>query len=170
MPPLPIDDTEMFKPEMIDGPVFDASVHLQLEMPVYVERLGVFAREPPSTVARVTGNAGSSLAFTAPFRLLSDAGVAAMREILAVHTAKKTHRSYQHRGLYHTSPFVRAMCTNASLLAFFSELVGEPVQPHHLLMDAAFANEARADDEAVVAGTADPWHFDSCTCVDYDDR
>lgn len=165
---MPVDDAGLFDIRSSDGPdipEFDPRVHLDLSVPAYSERLGDFDRIPPFDVSSVNTNRGSEFAFTAPFRLLSDEGVRVLRKVLSQLTPKKTHRSYQYRGLYYASPFVRSLCNDPSLLAHLGRLVGEPVHVHHLLMDAAFANVARENEEAVVAGTADPWHFDSCTYV-----
>lgn len=168
MLPMPVDDAGLFDIRSSDGPgipEFDPRVHLDLSVPEYSERLGDFDRIRPFDVSPVNTNRGSELAFTAPFRLLSDEGVRVLRKILSQLTPKQTHRSHQHRGLYYSSPFVRSLGNDPSLLAHLGRLVGEPVHLHHLLMDAAFANVAFENEEAVVAGTADPWHFDSCTYV-----
>uniref|UniRef100_A0A0G4GFW5 Fe2OG dioxygenase domain-containing protein n=1 Tax=Chromera velia CCMP2878 TaxID=1169474 RepID=A0A0G4GFW5_9ALVE len=156
----PIDDVSGAEPP------FDPSTHLSLETPAFVKKVDAFLAESPLTVPRVENSSGSVLAYTAPFRLLSDEGVRVMRDILRRLTPSRSYRSVQYRGLFYRSAFVRNLVTSPVLLSFLEKFTGEPVVPHLLLMDSGFVNVGKpADETAVVKGTVDPWHFDSCTYV-----
>merc|ERR1712194_540864 len=85
---------------------FDPSVHLQLEPPRQCKTLDFkdvpFPYQP-------TGEPFPGLAYTTPFRLLSDAGVKAMRAVLESNKehAKVTPRNTCVRGLGYRSQFIR---------------------------------------------------------------
>ena len=151
----------------VDEPVFDPAVHLSLRDPASVALLPEFEPVPPADVPPVDTAAGSRLAYTAPFDMLSEEGVAVAHRILLrekVH-AHRNHRNIELRGLHYRSPWMRALMNDPTLLAHFGRMAGEPVVPHMLLMGAPSANFGAAGAAPVVGATVDPWHFDSLAYV-----
>lgn len=172
MVPLPQDFFFDIATEVEGEPTFDPAVHLALELPARVALLDSFELHPlgpdGSGVPPVTSGAGSQLAFTAPFRLLSHEGVEAVKKIVLREkvNAHRSHRNFNLRGLYYRSPFMRTLATDPSLLAFLGKLIGEPVFPHFLLMNAWAVNFGEVNtNESVIEGVVDPWHFDSVSYV-----
>uniref|UniRef100_A0A7S4EZ57 Fe2OG dioxygenase domain-containing protein n=1 Tax=Chrysotila carterae TaxID=13221 RepID=A0A7S4EZ57_CHRCT len=154
-------------PAEVGEPTFDPDVHLALREPSHVALLPEFELVSPSEVPQVNSASGSRLAYTLPFDMLSPAGVQALHAVLMrekVH-AHRNHRNVELRGVYYRSPFVRALMNDASLLAHFGRLIGEPVVPHKLLMDAPSVNFGESESSSVIGSTVDPWHFDSVSYV-----
>jgi len=153
--------------ERDDEPEFDPEIHLDLRMPEHVTKLDDFSPSPPDSIPRVNSSEGSKLAFTAPFSLFSEEGVKVIHSIVMreKHKANRNHRNVELRGLYYTSPFVRQMMTNPTLLGFLEEFAGEPIWPHFLLQDSPSVNFGKATEDTVIQGVVDPWHFDSVAYV-----
>jgi len=153
--------------ERDDEPEFDPEIHLDLRMPEHVTKLDDFSPSPPDSIPRVNSSEGSKLAFTAPFSLFSEEGVKVIHSIVMreKHKANRNHRNVELRGLYYTSPFVRQMMTNPTLLGFLEEFAGEPIWPHFILQDSPSVNFGKATRDTVIQGVVDPWHFDSVAYV-----
>ena len=139
-------------------PRFDPRVHLQLEAPKWIKPLvpeGGDGREPGeiafpvpvrpaanapgATATSATADAHTvpfaGLAFTSSFRLLSDAGIRAMRGIIQRNEqfAKSNERLPKTlRGLGYLSKFVRDFTYCPEVLNFLSRMAGEPVHPHNM--------------------------------------
>jgi hypothetical protein len=81
LPPLLVDSaSELY----IDEPVFDPDIHLSLTEPDFVVLLDGFQHVPkaPQLSKPVAANGESQIAYSGPFRLLSDEGYRVLREIL----------------------------------------------------------------------------------------
>ncbi len=81
MPSLLVDpDCEIYA----DEPVFDPDIHLALTEPDFVVLLDGFQHVPkaPQLAKPVSANGESQIAYTGPFRLLSDEGYRVLRKIL----------------------------------------------------------------------------------------
>lgn len=61
------------------------------------------------------------------------------------------------RGLYYLSPFVRDFQNYRRLIDYFETLIGEPLIPHCLFMNAPHVNISLPSKKAPL----DPWHWDS---------
>jgi len=109
----------------------------------------------------VTSSSGSSLAYTAPFPVLSQAGLQAVRQIIsreeatAVQSARGSKRAL--RGLFYSSPFIRALQTSPRLLGLLATLAGEPLVPHACLSNSPQVNLSSPGSTSPV----DHWHTDS---------
>jgi hypothetical protein len=187
MLPLPPSFFEPFPFELEDEPVFDPAIHLDLVKPSEVALLHDFTLHPrevrptavpnnnnsdPMGTGGGSGGVGSPLAFTAPFKIFSDQGLMALRSIVEreKYHAYVNHRSMELRGLYYRSPFVRTLVNCPELLDFLARLIGEPVLPHMLLMNAVVVNigavgDAAAAQAEAIQGVVDPWHLDSVAYV-----
>jgi len=115
---------------------------------------------------KVNGSGTSKLAFTSSFKFLSGEGTRVIREIILRerHHAHHNHRNFELRGLYYRSPFIRALMTNEMMLDHLSQMAGEPILPHFLLMDAPSVNFGRQCD-GTDCKVVDHWHFDSVSYV-----
>ena len=167
LPPSFFDIPIVYAPEDVGEPAFDAAVHLALREPSGVALLPDFRHVATAEVPAVNSAAGSRLAYSTPFDMLSEEGVRVAHAILTrerVH-AHRNHRNCELRGLYFRSPWIRALMNDPTLLAHFGRIAGEPVVPHMLLMDAPSVNFGETDSASVVGSTVDPWHFDSVAYV-----
>lgn len=142
---------------------FNASIHLDLEFPsdislfpnfnrVYLDEYGYYGDSE-------FGLSGES------FQILSKEGVEEIHKIVMKNKkyAHRNFRNYELRGLYYLSPFIRDFMTNKELLNHFSHIIGEPVIPHLLYMDAPSVNFGEISDPVSV--NVDHWHFDSVSYV-----
>ena len=157
---------------------FDPAIHLQLEPPAYIKTLSndlvqfplpVCAAAVDETTMMVRSCSGHELPFTglaysAPFRLLSDAGVKALRDVIAAnheHAHRLQSRSTSLRGLGYRSQFVRDFNLSAEVLAHFSSIAGTPLGAHHMGMNMSHTNFGEIGDGRPV----DSWHIDSVPFV-----
>lgn len=140
-----------------DEPSFHAARHLALEMPSEFVRLSDLGYTPAEAATCAT-----DVAITAPFRVFSDAGVAAAR---AVAEQLKPYRksigerriaSYTPAGVYR-SAFLRDYCGSPALADFLTDLAGTPMAAHTLPMLQVYVNFAPED----LARAVDNWHADS---------
>ncbi|KXS15578.1 hypothetical protein M427DRAFT_56658 [Gonapodya prolifera JEL478] len=147
---------------------FDASKHLALSNPEYIVTLD-FQKVPfsPTHASFDPANPHPRLAFTAPFRVLSDEGVAVARQIMD-RQAKACPQIMQSddrtplclRGLGYTSPFIRHLNEHTSLTSHLSRLASDPVCAHPMVLNYGQINVGAVGADKPV----DAWHFDS---VDY---
>jgi len=119
---------------------------------------------------RVIGSGTSRLAFTTSFKILSDAGVQVIKNIILRERAhaNRNHRNVELRGLYYLSPFIRDLMTNEIVLDHLSKMAGEPILPHFLLMDAPsvnFGKPCNSTESDTKCKVVDHWHFDSVSYV-----
>ena len=172
--------------------LFDPAKHLQLEAPAYVKMLPTSAQlasgltagervEFPVPVtsapdesadralARRAGSGAATpftgLAYSAPFRLLSDAGVQALRSIIAANepfAAPLPSRSAKAlRGMCYRSQFMTDFNYCDEVLAHFSKIAGTPLGPHHMSMNIGQVNIGAIGSSRPV----DNWHIDSVPYV-----
>jgi len=140
-------------PDCAEPVKFDPTIHLQLEAP---ERIKLLVSEDPTVpdvcafpVAPAGGMSNPGLAYTKPFRVLSDAGVRAMREIIS----KNEHRAFAServpkclRGLGYLSDFVRDFTYCPEMQEHLGKCAGEAVWPHDIHMNIAQINFGEVGD------------------------
>jgi hypothetical protein len=138
-----------------EEPTFVPERHLALEKPTTVVTLADLGYDDTVIAASST-----SLAITGPFRLLSEAGVAALREVsLALQNYKKSCERIPNmvRGAAYRSTFVRDFCLCPIVNEFLSELAGTHLAPHSLPSMLGHFNFAPED----VTKAVDKWHTDT---------
>ena len=168
---------------------WNPSVHLQLEAPAYLKMLTkeklpggadtdliqfpVPVSHSSDTSFRTTAKAldqqatvpFNGLAFSAPFRLLSDAGVKALREVIAMNEkhacALPSRAAKALRGLGYRSQFIRDFNSCPVIRAHLSQMAGTPLGPHHMPMNLSQTNFGEIGANKPV----DQWHIDSVPYV-----
>jgi len=167
---------------LVDGGiVFDPAKHLALEDPTWLKMLIKNQRDDnddflqfpvpvnatPGGTAFTTKNtpvAFNGLAFTSSFRILSDEGVRALREVIRHNEryAKCNERIPKTlRGLGYRSKFVRDFTYSKDVLNHLSKMSGVPVIPHSANMNIAQINFGQIG----VSKKVDQWHLDSVPYV-----
>jgi hypothetical protein len=139
-----------------DGIDFDASTHLQLEMPERIWTLEEFGYDQASI-----NICASPIAVTAPFRLLSDAGVDALHGVVSrlksVSTSLEGARNPAHlAGGVYRSKFLKDFCACPQILEHMSTICGTTLAPHSMPSQQLYANYAPED----VSKAVDAWHYD----------
>lgn len=120
--------------ESAESTKFDSSRHLALEAPAYVRTLG--GKERPFPVDASLAGPEDALAYTAPFRVLSDEGVVALRSI--IDSNEKFAGSVPHRipkcirGLAYRSDFIRALNFCPELLDHLQGAAGHAITPTNM--------------------------------------
>ncbi len=101
----------------------------------------------------------SPVAITTPFRLLSDEGVAAMRQVALTLRNKREFSdrtaAYLAGGVYR-SRFLRDFCACPVVAGFLSEIAATPLAPHSMPSQQIYINYAPDEIEKAV----DTWHTD----------
>ena len=136
-------------------PTYNPDVHLALEKPDYVYRLADFGYG-----SEVLTRCASDLAVTGPFRLLSEAGVAALHEVsLALQNYQKGCERIPNmvRGAVYRSKFVRDFSLCPIVSQFLSEIVGHPLTAHSMPSMLGHLNFAPKD----LSKAVDKWHTDT---------
>ena len=140
-------------------PEFDSERHLALESPEMVYRLRDFGYSAKACSAHA-----SDVAMTTPFRVLSEQGVAALRDVgeafkrMQPPTEGDPDAAYiKPRGAAFSSKFVRDLCACLRLSRFLSAIAGTPLAPHTLPTLAASFIYAPPEVEKTNQG----WHLDS---------
>eukprot|EP00931_Biecheleriopsis_adriatica_P055644 TRINITY_DN32948_c0_g1_i1.p1 TRINITY_DN32948_c0_g1~~TRINITY_DN32948_c0_g1_i1.p1 ORF type:complete len:449 (-),score=71.65 TRINITY_DN32948_c0_g1_i1:26-1372(-) len=151
-------------PAMEADPIFDPAVHLQIEPPDSVIS-GDFVEIPFPLHEDLKDD--FSLAFSKPFRLLSDEGVSALHSVIKAneHFAKSNERIPRClRGLGYRSKFVRDLNQDPQAVELFSAMAGKPLAPHGMPMNMSHVNLGRPVVKGEKPVIVDQWHVDS---VDY---
>jgi len=163
--PFPAHNPVGLEEEKYDDLIFDPAIHLQLEDPEILHTLLVdddaSTASSPFPVPPNTTYPG--LAYSAPFRVLSDAGILAVRGIVNryEHTAGANERTPKRvRGLGYRSAFIRNLTYAPELLEHLSKMANLGVWPHDMHMNIAQTNFGQIGHGQKV----DEWHQDS---VDY---
>ncbi|HKY94021.1 MAG TPA: hypothetical protein VJL84_01895 [Kiloniellales bacterium] len=142
-------------PALQDEPAFDAARHLALGRPERVWQLADLGYDSAEIAA-----APSKVAITTPFRLLSDEGVAAFRQVaLRLGEGRRTSNrtaSYVPGSVYR-SRFVRDFCNAPEVTRHMSEIAGCPLVAHSMPSQQAYINFAPED----LSRAVDTWHSDS---------
>ena len=174
----------------LDEPKFDPLIHLHLTAPAFVKPLLTSASQSkingtdPDVMFPVPygphGGGGKAcamgpngqrtpilfpgLAFTAPFRILSDEGVRVCRSIIAReerHAKQNERLPKTLRGLTYRSHFIRDLTYSLDVLQHLSSMAGEPLQPTGVSMNNAQVNFGQIGHDKPV----DQWHMDSVPYV-----
>lgn len=145
----------------LDGePVFDASKHLQLESPADVTSLTALGY-----CAADTENCPSEFGVSTAFRILSDEGLAIMREVclkmydnrnISVGTGVNRLGSYV-RGAGYRSKFIKDFCDSPELAEHLSAMADVKLARHSVPAVACGVNYAPED----IRRAVDSWHTDS---------
>lgn len=164
MPPK--EAPRLFRPSFSEVK-FDPSVHLQMEPPKVVRTLD-FEDVPfpyPKGMMSDDGTAAFDFAYTPkPFRLLSDDGVKALREIIDTHKPghlKQNERNNTIRGLGYLSHFVRDLTYDPSITQLLSSMAKTDLHPHDSVMNHAHTNIGNVGTGKAV----DQWHVDAVDFV-----
>lgn len=146
----------------LSGEVFDPARHLQLEPPQSIKDLCF--RDVVFPFQGGEQSVKRNLAYTRPFRVLSDEGVAAARRALDQHEpvlGKGNARAPRFvRGLGYVSHWHRGLAYSPQLLTMLNQLSRDAVAPQTMTMNISHTNVGRAGTGKAV----DKWHVDS---VDY---
>ena len=159
--PVPSNPPEAYQPLKAE-PAFDPSRDLQLTKP---ERswtlldLGYTEDDVAKT--------GCPIAFTTPFRILSEEGAARLEEVVKLlreqtqgggfERAQSNSRLVYVAGGVYRSKFLRDLCNSVDIAAFLSEVAQIPLVPHSLPSQQIYINYPPTHlDEDV-----DRWHADS---------
>jgi len=167
MEPLPLPPTKglPFKINTyddVDEPRFDASMHLNLDMPDHVRVFPDF-KAMKKTPAFIDDVNGSRFAYSAPFQVFSEEGMRVLRKIIAreenqgVPPSSARGNKIALRGLYYLSPFVRDMQACPKLREHFRMIAGEELVPHPSLCNSPQVNLSLTG----AVGPVDVWHYDS---------
>lgn len=151
-------------PAMESDLTFDPAVHLQIEPPD-----GVISDDFIDLPFPLPDDAqhGFTLAFSKPFRLLSDEGVRALQSVIDANKqfAKSNERIPQClRGLGYRSKFVRDLNSDPQTVSLLSAMAGRPIAPHGMHMNMSHVNLGRPVQKGDAPVIVDQWHVDS---VDY---
>lgn len=138
-------------------PAYDPDRHLALQKPDRVWRLRDFGYDRDA-IARCA----SPVAITAPFRLLSEEGVAAVQAVTRALKARCSriagNRVPTHlAGGVYRSRFLRDFCRCPRVAAFLSEIAETPLAPHSMPSQQVYVNYQPED----IRKAVDAWHFDS---------
>jgi len=147
-------------PKLENDRPFDPGQHLAIEEPERVWMLKDFGY-----TSEQQAKAPFPIAVTTPFRLLSDKGVAALREIVneLVSFRRQSERMANYiRGALYYSQFMREFCMNTEVNAFVGKLSGAAVRPHPMTLYQAHINLKPEDPRKEV----DRWHTDT-VILDY---
>jgi hypothetical protein len=141
---------------------FNPELHLQLEIPAYIQSIhGTRVEYPlPSTTSKL----GSTLAFSAPFRVLSTEGVAAFRTIItnnAQHAGSNNRQPKSIRGIGYRSKFIRDFNYSKEVLSHLAGITGKALHPHDMGMNFSQINFGQIGNNEKV----DVWHIDSVPYV-----
>ena len=147
---------DKFQVADLKEPVYDPKVHLDLKMPEYVVNLK-FEKFVPTPDLLTNGSEEEleklreflkpGLAFTSPFRVLSDEGLRVMREVIEYHKEKTPSvnmHSNRHpwylRGLGYVSKFVRDFSQCSLIAKKMSIFAGKPMTWHGMPMNYSHVN------------------------------
>lgn len=154
--PFPSRPPARYAAMLDDEPRFDPTVHLAFRAPAFasVLSLGELGYD---------GARSSKFALSLePFRLLSDAGVAALQlvceKLKAFKFVGEDNRNASYvAGAGYRSSFIRALTRDPTVLSYFSEVAGVRLAPCTVTDCQAYVNFAPDDVSKVV----DSWHVDS---------
>ena len=141
--------------DVLGGDVsWDPKRHLALETPAHVTLLDEWGPDAAGPTAL------SPVAITAPFRLLSDEGVATLQAIcseLERYAVGDERIPKKVRGSIYRSEFLRGMYGDPAVLAFLREMAQAPLEPHPISHHAIHINYAPDD----LSRNVDQWHRDA---------
>lgn len=150
--------------EDVEEPVFDPSIHLDMELPEHVTLLPGFTRRPMAGAGERTPG---SLAYSSPFQVLSREGIRVLRGIVDREmeelegVAPSRGSRIALRGLFYSSPWVRDFHSSPQVLDHVSAILGERVVVTHDLPSGPQVNKSVPG----LGGAAEFWHWDSISYV-----
>ena len=152
--PFPNHRPKAYRP-LAREPQFLADRHLALEaLP------GVWTLEDLGYDERTIANCPTNIAVAGPFRLLSNEGVDAIREVALALRDERTlgnrTAAFLTGGVYR-SRFLRELCQSPAVTDFLSRLTKTALAPHSLPSQQAYINYAPEE----VTQAVDTWHVDS---------
>jgi hypothetical protein len=162
IPPFPIASPPEF--ELVAEDVqFNAAIHLDIQEPKTVYLLNGYEKVEVTPEPKEQDGL-SQMAFTTPFKLLSDEGVAALRQV--INREKELARSTERipkcmRGLAYKSKFIQDLNRSEEVREMLSSMAGMPLVPHSFAMSYAHTNIGLIGDQKAV----DQWHVDSVNFV-----
>lgn len=146
--------------KLTDEPVFEAKRHLKLELPETIATLAQLGYEKTETK-----DCPSSFGVSSAFRILSDEGLAVMRDVclkmydnrnISVGTGVNRLGSYV-RGAGYRSKFIKDFCDSPELAEHLSEIAQVKLARHSVPAVACGVNYAPED----ITRAVDNWHTDS---------
>jgi len=159
--PFPCEIPSRFAAQDPAEPTFDPTIHLQIEPPEYL--IGLDYKKYKFPLSAEDKKVFPGISVSAPFRILSDEGLRALRGIyeknkdfhLGVHRQARSIR-----GLGYMSQFIRDFNNCPLLCTFFGHMSQEPLGAHTMPTNYSHINVGHIGEDKPV----DPWHVDS---VDY---
>lgn len=154
----------VYFPSDANEETFCPNTHLALSDPEFVIDTNFEKRTLVN--GRPSGENFPGLLYTAPFRVLSDAGVEKVRAIIEKHKSNPHANQSDERtplclrGLGYLSPWICAFNRSSLLDEKFSGYAGDPICAHDMLLNYSQINIGQIGVDKPV----DAWHFDS---VDY---
>jgi hypothetical protein len=176
--PFPMTTPDQY-PEKVEKIAFDASKHLvnPLEVPSHIKILESDPSAGDQCVKLVEVETATherkvdleNLAYTAPFRVLSEEGVKAFREVIDDNVEDLSICTPRNpkiiRALGYVSKFVRDLNESQVLLDHLSSFANVDIAPHPMVTNYSQINFGEPPtDQNSSAIPADVWHLDS---VDY---
>ena len=140
---------------------FNPSIHLQLEKPAFIKTLN--DTRIPYPVPPSTSHQGCNLAYTAPFRVLSEQGIQDLRIVIKNNeqfAGSNNRQPKSLRGIGYRSKFIRDFTYSKEMLNHLSLCTGKTLHPHDMGMNVAQINFGKIN-----GGAADVWHIDSVPYV-----
>jgi len=170
-PPIPFPEVAPDGiPGAADTAAFNPAVHLQLQEPVWLKTLISpdnfdCSTTFPAPEVLENGTPFPGLAYSAPFRILSDEGVRVFKEIIGAnegyaHSHERTPKLL--RGLAYRSKFMRDFLYNNFVLEHLEKMCRTPMSPHGVLMHGNQVNFGEANGQKKMV---DGWHLDSVPYV-----
>ena len=147
-----------FEP-LVDDEPWNPALHLEIVEPSHVTLLEEWGPEAAGPAAL------SPVAITAPFRFLSDAGVARLQAICAEleqFAVGDERIPKKVRGSIYRSQFLTGMSNDPTVLELLGRLAQTPLEPHPVSHHAVHLNYAPDD----LSLNVDHWHRDA-TAFDY---
>lgn len=147
----------------LEGPRLDPDLHLQIEPPTHVKTLDFRDVEFPYTPDQK--DVVAHMAYTRPFRILSDEGVRVARAAVDANMDRLAHKDDRSacflRGLGFVSNFHRDLSYNRELTDLLSSLARDPLGCHSMPLNISHTNIGQ-----IKAGKpVDKWHVDSTDYV-----
>lgn len=147
----------------LEGEHFDPAVHLQLEPPTHIKDLNF--KDVVFPFSESEKKVACNLAYTRPFRVLSDAGVKLARQEAEKHMDSLVHQDDRSdcylRGLGFVSNFHREFAYCPEVISMMSELSRDTLAVHSMPFNISHTNVGK-----IAAGRpVDKWHTDSTDYV-----
>ncbi|BAY66584.1 hypothetical protein NIES22_67240 [Calothrix brevissima NIES-22] len=143
-----------------EEPTYNPAQHLSLKKPSRIYRLSDLGYDKT-----LVANCPTDVAITDPIRLLSESGVAALREVslnLRQYKQRCDRIPNMVRGAAYRSRFIRDLCLCPIVTEFLSEIVGTPLAPHSMPLHLGHLNFAPEN----ISEAVDRWHIDTIS-LDY---